>query len=166
MGFTINLFSGFTLTSTALYLSLLYHQRARTHQAALLHQQALLLNSLSDPDVASELATIADANYSGGLREGIKPYRVEKAPWTERWKDRWNSEVEGAVRYAQGIRFRTIPNGFGLQKGSQWNNGSPQRWKGERSAVWSTNPSSLHVLVFRRFAVRQGHSVLVVFLNT
>ena len=112
MGFTINLFSGFTLTSTALYLSLLYHQRARTHQAALLHRQTLLLNSLSDPEVASELATIADANYSGGLREGIKPYRVEKAPWTERWKDRWNSEVEGAVRYVQGIRFRTVREGM------------------------------------------------------
>lgn len=112
MGFTTNLFSGFTLTSTTLYLSLLYHQRARTHQAALLHQQALLLNSLSDPEVASELATIADANYSGGLREGIKPYRVEKAAWTERWKDGWNREVEGAVRYVQSIRWRTVREGM------------------------------------------------------
>ena len=112
MGFTTNLFSGFTLTSTTLYLSLLYHQRARAHQAALLHQQALLLNSLSDPEVASELATIADANYSGGLREGIKPYRVERAPWTERWKDRWNREVEGAVRHVQGIRWQTVREGI------------------------------------------------------
>lgn len=112
MGFTINLFSGFTLTSTTLYLSLLYHQRARTHQAALLHQQAILLNSLSDPEVASELATIADIHYSGRLREGIKPYRVEKAPWTERWKDRWNREVEGAVRYVQEIRMRTVREGI------------------------------------------------------
>lgn len=81
MGFSTSLFSGFTLTSTTLYLTLLYHQRARANQAVLLHQQTLLLNSLTDPEIASELATRADANYSGGLREGIKDYRIEKAPW-------------------------------------------------------------------------------------
>ena len=123
MGFTTNFFSGFTLTSTALYLSLLYHQRARIHQAALLHQQALLLNSLSDPELASELATIMDANYSGGLREGIKPYRVEKAPWTERWKDGWNREIEGAVRYVHGIRWRTVREGV-EGRAREWSEGN------------------------------------------
>ena len=122
MGFTTNLFSGFTLTSTALYLSLLYHQRARAHQAALLHQQSLLLNSLTDPNLASELATIADANYGGGMREGIKPYRLEKAPWTERWKDGWNRELEGAVRYVQGIRLRSVREGL-EERAKEWNEG-------------------------------------------
>lgn len=55
---------------------------------------------------------MADANYSGGLREGIKPYRLERAPWTERWKDRWNRELEGAVRYVQGIRLGTVREGL------------------------------------------------------
>ena len=124
MGFVTNVFSGFTLTSTALYLSLLYHQRARAHQAALLQQQTRLLNSLSDPELASELATIADANYSGGLREGIKPYRLEKASWTERWKDGWNRELEEGVRYVQGIRWPTVREGM---------EGRAREWKeGER----------------------------------
>ena len=105
MGFTTSLFSGFTLTSTTLYLTLLYHQRARAHQAALLHQQALLLNSLTDPAVASELATIAEANYSGGFREGVRDYRLEKAPLTERFKDRWNSEVTHGIRWMQNVRW-------------------------------------------------------------
>ena len=122
MGFTTNLFSGFTLTSTALYLSLLYHQRARAHQAALLHQQSLLLNSLTDPELASELTTIADANYSGGMREGIKPYRLEKAPWTERWKDGWNRELEGAVRYVQGIRLGSVREGL-EERAKEWSEG-------------------------------------------
>ena len=122
MGFTTNLFSGFTLTSTALYLSLLYHQRARAHQAALLHQQSLLLNSLTDPELASELTTIADANYSGGIREGIKPYRLEKAPWTERWKDGWNRELEGAVRYVQGIRLGSVREGL-EERAKEWSEG-------------------------------------------
>ena len=107
-----------------LYLSLLYHQRSRAHQAALLHQQSLLLNSLTDPELASELATIADANYSGGLREGIRPYRLERASWTERWKDGWNRELEGAVRYVQGIRVATVREGL---------EGRVREWKeGER----------------------------------
>lgn len=87
MGFTTAFFSGLTLTSASLYLCLAYHQRFRAHQAALLHQQALLLNSLTDPTLAHELATRADANYSGGLREGIRDYRPVKAAYTERWKD-------------------------------------------------------------------------------
>lgn len=55
---------------------------------------------------------MADSNYSGGLREGIKPYKLERAPWTERWKDRWNRELEGAVRYVQGIRLGTVREGL------------------------------------------------------
>ena len=108
MGFTTSLFSGFTLTSTTLYLTLLYHQRARARQAAILHQQSLILNSLTDPVIASELATMEDENYSGGLREGIKDYRLEKAPLAERWKDGWNRELEGAVRWIQGINWREV----------------------------------------------------------
>ncbi|MCJ1451182.1 hypothetical protein MMC28_001517 [Mycoblastus sanguinarius] len=112
MGFTTSLFSGLTLTSTTLYLSLLYHQRARAHQAALLHQQALLLTSLTDPDLASELAATVDANFSGGLREGIRDYRLQPASLTERWKDGWNSEVEGAVRWMQGVRWGFVREGL------------------------------------------------------
>ncbi len=112
MGFTTSLFSGFTLTSTTLYLTLLYHQRARAHQAALLHQQSLLLNSLTDPAIASELATIADANYSGGFREGVRDYRVERATWTERWKDGWNREIVSAVRWVQGVKWGEVREGL------------------------------------------------------
>lgn len=78
----------------------------------MLHQQALLITSLTDPDIASELATTADVNYSGGLREGIRDYRVVKAPWTERWKDGWNKEVEGAVRWVQGIEWSGAREGL------------------------------------------------------
>ncbi|KAK0514278.1 hypothetical protein JMJ35_002895 [Cladonia borealis] len=108
MGFTTSLFSGFTLTSTTLYLTLLYHQRARARQAAILHQQSLILNSLTDPVIASELATMEDENYSGGLREGIKDYRLEKATLAERWKDGWNRELESTVRWVQGFNWREV----------------------------------------------------------
>ena len=53
-----------------------------------------------------------DENYSGGLREGIKDYRLEKAPLAERWKDGWNRELEGAVRWVQGIDWREVREGL------------------------------------------------------
>lgn len=58
------------------------------------------------------MATAADANYSGGLREGIRDYRVERAPWTERWKGGWNREVEGVVRWCQGVRWGEVREGL------------------------------------------------------
>lgn len=112
MGFTTALFSGFTLTSTTLYLSLLYHQRAREHQALVLHQQALLLDSLTDKRLASDLAAQEEANYSGGLREGIRDYRVVRAPLVERWKDGWNREVTNVVRWAQAFRWGEVREGL------------------------------------------------------
>ena len=122
MGFMTSLFSGFTLTSTTLYLSLLYHQRARAHQAALLHQQSLLLNSLTNPALASDLATVAEENYSGGFREGIRDYRIEKAPWTERWKDGWNTEVANAVGWVQSIRWGKVREGL-EERARDWRDG-------------------------------------------
>lgn len=122
MGFTTSLFSGFTLTSTVLYLSLLYHQQARAHQTELLRQQHLLLNSITDPVIASNLATAADANYSGGLREGIRDYRIEKAPWVERWKDGWNREITSAARWAQSVRWSQVRDGLEL-RARDWNEG-------------------------------------------
>ena len=79
----------------------------------MLHQQALLLTSLTDPDLASELATKADENYSGGMREGIGGARLlQKPSLAERWKDGWNREVEGAVRWGQGVSWRGVREGL------------------------------------------------------
>lgn len=122
MGFTTSLFSGFTLTSTTLYLSLLYHQRSRAHQANLLRQQHLLLNSLTDPIIASNLAAEADASYSGGFREGIRDYRIERAPWVERWKDGWNREIVSAVRWVQGVQWGQVRDGLEV-RAKDWSDG-------------------------------------------
>ena len=63
-----------------------------------------------------------DENYSGGLREGIKAYRLEKAPLAERWKDGWIRELEGAVWGVLGIDWREVRVGLvGRAKG--WSEG-------------------------------------------
>ncbi|KAI2470891.1 hypothetical protein F4781DRAFT_153412 [Annulohypoxylon bovei var. microspora] len=89
MGFTTGFTGGVTLTLSIAYLTVLAHQRSREHQAAVLRQQTYLISSIIDP-----------------LPPTLPPTRseiaiAERAHFTERAKDRWNSEVEGAVRWAQ-----------------------------------------------------------------
>lgn len=98
MGFLSGLFAGLTLTTTTLYFSLTIHQRSRAHQAAILRHQTLLLDSLADP-------TLLRPNTDDELRPR---YVLARGSWSERWKDRWNGDVEGAVRWAQGLRWRTV----------------------------------------------------------
>ena len=77
-------FGGITLTTSVLYLSLSIHQRNRAYQSALLRQQSLLLTSLVEP-----------------VPEPPEPprYIVDKPSIVEQFKDGWNSEIEGAVRW-------------------------------------------------------------------
>lgn len=103
MGFLTGLFSGLTLTTATLYLSLSVHQRSRLHQAAIVRQQSLLLNSLVDPSVL----------YRGDDHDDYAAprYRLQRGDWVERWKDEWNSEVEGAVRWVQAVRWGDLRDG-------------------------------------------------------
>ncbi|KAI1156866.1 hypothetical protein F4825DRAFT_401232 [Nemania diffusa] len=89
MGFTTGFTGGVTLTLGITYLTLLAHQRNREQQAAILRQQTFLLSSIIDP-----------------LPPTLPPTRAElaaaeRANITDAAKDRWNSEVENAVRWAQ-----------------------------------------------------------------
>ncbi|KAL8927775.1 MAG: hypothetical protein Q9208_002191, partial [Pyrenodesmia sp. 3 TL-2023] len=95
MGFTSGLLSGFTLTASTLYLTILIHTHHRVHQASLLHQQSLLLNSIVDP-------------ASLPVEDTAPRYRIERGNWTERWKDGWNKEIEGGVRWAQGVQWAKV----------------------------------------------------------
>ena len=88
------------------------HQRHRTRQSQMLGQQALLLNSIIEP----EIVPVEDAPR----------FAVRRANWTETWKDRWNAEVEGAVRWCQSIQWDDVRAGA---------EGRLKEWKdGERRA--------------------------------
>ncbi|KAI1108240.1 hypothetical protein F5Y14DRAFT_436978 [Nemania sp. NC0429] len=89
MGFTTGFTGGVTLTLGVAYLTLLAHQRNRDQQAAVLRQQTYLLSSIVDP-----------------LPPALPPTRAElaaaeRANFAEAAKDRWNAEIEHAVRWAQ-----------------------------------------------------------------
>ena len=63
-------------------------------QAHLLHQQSLLLNSIVDPSIVP----IEDAPR----------FVVKRDSWTEAWKDGWNREVEGAVKWVQDVKIGDV----------------------------------------------------------
>ncbi|KAA6410593.1 MAG: hypothetical protein FRX48_06015 [Lasallia pustulata] len=98
MGFPAGFLSGLTLTSSLLYLSLFAHQRSRQQQARLLRHQSFLLNSLVDPELVPS--------------EAERPrYVADRPNWAEMWKDRWNSEIEGAVRWVQDAKWGQVRRG-------------------------------------------------------
>ncbi|KAI1812528.1 hypothetical protein GGS20DRAFT_587366 [Poronia punctata] len=89
MGFTTGFTGGVTLTLGLAYLSVLAHRRNREQQAAILRQQTYLLSGITDPLPPTLPPTRAEVAA------------IERANLTEAAKDRWNAEVENAVRWVQ-----------------------------------------------------------------
>ncbi|KAL1635079.1 hypothetical protein SLS56_001831, partial [Neofusicoccum ribis] len=80
MGFTAGFLGGLTLTSSALYLSSLIHQRNRLQQSLSLRQSSHTLKQIYDPDRAYTPPSLrVRTDGIGGIA-----------------KDRWNAEVERA----------------------------------------------------------------------
>jgi altered-inheritance-of-mitochondria protein 5 len=86
MGFTTGLLGGATLTYSILYLTLYVHKANRSAQHTLLSQSHMLLNSAVEP-----LPPLPEP----------PAYEVRKTSLTEELKDKWNGEIENAVRRLQ-----------------------------------------------------------------
>ena len=43
--------------------------------------------------------------------EGREGFRMQRAGMLERWKDGWNREVEGLVRWGNGVGWRGVREG-------------------------------------------------------
>lgn len=100
---------GVTLTLSLAYLSTLAHQRNREQQARTIRSQALEIQSLIDP-----------------IPQPLPPTRSEvaaeqRAAKLEVFKDKWNQEVGGAVRWVQNTDWDEVRDGLEAQAGSLWN---------------------------------------------
>ncbi|PTB68038.1 hypothetical protein BBK36DRAFT_1115234 [Trichoderma citrinoviride] len=89
MGFATGFTGGVTLTLSLAYLSVLAHQRSREAQSQSLRTQTLMIQHLLDP-----------------VPQPLPPTRSEVAAAqreaaVEVIKQRWNSEIENAVRWVQ-----------------------------------------------------------------
>ena len=77
------------MTLGVAYLTVLAHERNRQNQALQLRSQARVLNGLIDPTPEPPRLTRAELA------------REERSTLIEAAKDRWNAEIENAVRYVQ-----------------------------------------------------------------
>lgn len=89
-----------TLTLGIAYLTVLSHERNRTSQAGHLRAQTRVLNSIVSPIPEPPLQSRAELA------------REERSNLTETAKDRWNDEVEGAVRWLQHADWEGVRNGM------------------------------------------------------
>jgi altered-inheritance-of-mitochondria protein 5 len=80
---------GVTVTLGVAYLTVLAHERNRQAQAQALRSQSRVLNTLCEPEPISPPRSRAELA------------REERSTLTETAKDRWNEEVENAVRWVQ-----------------------------------------------------------------
>lgn len=87
---------GVALTLTVTYLSVLAHQRTREQQSAAIRAQALQLQGIVDPLPAALPPTRAQIAAA------------ERATSFEVAKDRWNHEVENAVRWVQRTDWNEV----------------------------------------------------------
>ncbi|KAK7732878.1 hypothetical protein SLS57_000821 [Botryosphaeria dothidea] len=92
MGFTGGFISGLALTSSVLYLSTLFHQRNRLQQSLNLRTSSHTLKQIYDPDRIYTPPSL----------------RTRTAGIGDIAKDRWNSEVERAVRRVQETDWREV----------------------------------------------------------
>ncbi|KAF2692175.1 hypothetical protein K458DRAFT_285205 [Lentithecium fluviatile CBS 122367] len=92
MGFTTGFLGGFTLTSAVLYLTISLHTQNRLTQAALLRQQRSVLTNVIEPP----------APVPEPIAREVPVGLFEMA------KDRWNRELEGAVRKVYETDWRRV----------------------------------------------------------
>ncbi|KAI1762212.1 hypothetical protein GGR53DRAFT_502612 [Hypoxylon sp. FL1150] len=111
MGFTTGFTGGVTLTLSVAYLTVLAHQRHREHQAAILRQQTRVLSAIIDPLPPPLPPTRSEVAASE------REHLIEKA------KDRWNSEIEGAVRWAQAKDWEEVREGVETAVARLWAKG-------------------------------------------
>ncbi|KAJ6440423.1 Ketol-acid reductoisomerase [Purpureocillium lavendulum] len=108
MGFVTGFTGGVTLTLSLAYLSVLAHQRTRENQARHLRAQALALQTLVDP-----------------IPQPLPPSRSEvaaaqRAASVEVAKDRWNEEVENAVRWVQSTDWVDVREDLEARVAGLW----------------------------------------------
>ncbi|KAH6674462.1 hypothetical protein B0J14DRAFT_540339 [Halenospora varia] len=99
MGFTTGFTGGVTLTLGLAYLTVLAHERNRQAQASNLRSQSRVLTSLIEPTPLPPLQSRAELA------------REERSTLVEAAKDRWNEEVENAVRWVQRTDWGDVREG-------------------------------------------------------
>ncbi|POS76117.1 hypothetical protein DHEL01_v205496 [Diaporthe helianthi] len=117
MGFTTGFTGGVTLVLGISYLSLQAHRRTRERQAETLRANSYILNSLTyvpatappPRTVAEELALLEQQQELLARAEAKRRNLSGRSEgFFDKAKDRWNAEVEGAVRWAANTDWVSV----------------------------------------------------------
>lgn len=111
MGFVTGFTGGVTVTLSLTYLAILAHQRSRQQQGDILRANARVLNSLSLSPDAKPVVIPPSREAAAALR---------RANFVETAKDRWNAEIEGAVRAAQHTDWDEVRESLEARLGRLW----------------------------------------------
>ncbi|KAF7595786.1 hypothetical protein BBP40_004917 [Aspergillus hancockii] len=101
MGFFAGFFSGFALTTTALYLTVQVHRSIRLEQRQAIRRQTQSLNWLSSPIGAYD-RRLAPSDTRQPAGETAKPLRPTMK---DLLKHHWNQEVERLAKKAYDSRW-------------------------------------------------------------
>ncbi|KAK1754542.1 hypothetical protein QBC47DRAFT_361597 [Echria macrotheca] len=99
MGFATGFTGGVTVTLGLTYLALAAHDRNRRTQSDILRAQTRVLNTLVPSSRSPTTPEEEEAILYPPSREELAARR--RGHFIEAAKDRWNAEIEGAVRWAQ-----------------------------------------------------------------
>ncbi|RMJ22034.1 hypothetical protein PHISP_07096 [Aspergillus sp. HF37] len=106
MGFFTGFFTGFSLTTTFLYLSIQVHRSTRLDQRNAIRDKVQLLNDLSSPMGAYD-RRLAPREPVAPSAEPSKP---SQPPMEDLLKHRWNKEVERLAHKAYESRWEDVRN--------------------------------------------------------
>ncbi|WYZ41876.1 hypothetical protein EsH8_V_000771 [Colletotrichum jinshuiense] len=153
MGFTTGLTGGVTLTLGVAYLTALAHQRNRESQAHNLRSQTHVLNTLLEPQVRVP-PPLTRSEQAVKDRENL----VETA------KDRWNREVENAVRWAQRTDWGQVREGLEYNVARLWGGAVDKAGEAEQAVEGKAVPLAKEAVQDARakgaaFAENKGESV-------
>jgi MICOS complex subunit MIC12 len=116
-------FSGFTFTTSVLYLTLQYHRSNRLHQQAIIREQTEILNSLASPAGAyyrrfalpphnriknKNLTELEEGDATADEGEQ-QQQRARPRPGTEEiLKHEWNKEIASLARRVFAVRWEDV----------------------------------------------------------
>ncbi|CCC10133.1 hypothetical protein SMACR_02711 [Sordaria macrospora] len=111
MGFVAGLTGGATLTLGLTYLAIAAHERNRTHQSDLLRAQTRFVNTLARDTLPTNLRTrypVNDEDLAYFPPPRSELVERERHRFVESAKDKWNNEIENAVRWAQTTDWSVV----------------------------------------------------------
>ncbi|KAK3351045.1 hypothetical protein B0H65DRAFT_487964 [Neurospora tetraspora] len=111
MGFVAGVTGGATLTLGLTYLAIAAHQQNRTHQSDLLRAQTRFVNTLARDTLPTNLRTrypVNDEDLAYFPPPRSELVERERHRFVESVKDKWNHEIENAVRWAQTTDWSSV----------------------------------------------------------